>query len=153
MLDEFSASVMRDVMENREAEVQESKMKSMEGILDPLLSRLSDFESDEDLRHKMDEWFRLLDIDASGGISFEELRSGIKTLPGAGGLHLTRDELDQMTEQGKYLEEDGSLSRSLFHLVITRELSKLAGRNTKNMLAISESEEFKTTVLQQKLMG
>ena len=82
----------------------------------------------------------------------QELRSGIKQLPGANGLHLTRDEFDQMTEHGKYVDERGAMSRHMFRIVIMKELGKLAGRGIQNMLAISDNEEFRSTVLQQKLM-
>lgn len=71
LLDEFNSCVQREAREAWMTEVQESKMKSMDGMLDiPLLS-LTNFQTEQDLRSRIDEWYRLLDVNESGGVSFE----------------------------------------------------------------------------------
>jgi hypothetical protein len=53
------------------------------------------------------------DTDGNGAISFDELRDGIKKIPGAADVDLSRSEFDGMTEQGSLLDANGSFALSL----------------------------------------
>ena len=72
----------------------------------------------------------------------QELRSGIKQLPGASGLHLTRDEFDLLTEHGKYVDDKGAMNRNMFHIVITNGRSDTApARQTSQLFTMSVAEK------------
>jgi hypothetical protein len=73
LLDEFSVFVAAEAKEASKAALAQQKLTSVHGVLDPLLMSLTSFIDVTDLAFKIDGWFRLLDTDGSGGVSFEEL--------------------------------------------------------------------------------
>jgi hypothetical protein len=59
------------------------------GVLDPITSRLVDYQDADDLIRKIDNIFTSLDTDGAGGLDFQEFKNGIATFPGIGYIHLT----------------------------------------------------------------
>jgi len=47
-----------------------------------------------------------MDADGSGGLSFEEFKSGIKNLPGIPSIHMTEVDYDRITDHGKNCPEN-----------------------------------------------
>lgn len=59
---------------------------------------------------------------AAGGLNFEEFKDGLKSLPGIGRIHLTEDDFDTVTEQGKHLNDAGEFGMGEF-----RNMMKVVG--------------------------
>ena len=101
LLDEFINYVTREKDRIARAEAMEAEKRKIKGCLDPLTKDLVTFEDDEDLASKIDDMYLRLDEDESGGLNFEEFRLGVKQL--SSNIHLTRDDFDIVTENGKHL--------------------------------------------------
>jgi len=141
----------REKDEAERERIAENNKKKITGCLDPLTKTLTSFENEEDLMRKIDDIYDRLDFDGSGGLNFDEFREGIKTLPGAHSIHLTRDDFDMLTENGKHLN-NGEFGQMQFRDMMRGELLRFSGRELVNVLAFSESDEFKSTVVMLKIM-
>ena len=137
LLDEFAGFVAAEQREAGLKKIAQQRITCVLGVLDPLLKTLTSFVDDGDLTLKIDQWFKELDTDQNGGVSFEELRSGIKRLAGGKTLHLTRDEFDVISEFGKHLDRKGEISRNAFQEVIKQQLTRLAARDLGTVLKLS----------------
>ena len=73
--------------------------RKVNGCLDSLTKELITFEDNDDLELKINAIYNKLDEDGSGGLDFTELQRGIKDL--AMHIHVTRDDFDIITENGK----------------------------------------------------
>ena len=94
-------------------------------------------------------------------LNFEEFRQGLKhmtikdrysegyqTLD----IHLTRDDFDVVTENGALLGNKGEFNRKQFQSMMRGELVRYTRRQIANGLFLSESEEFRSTVMLMKLL-
>ena len=81
-----------------------------------------------------------------------EFRERIKTLPGSSRIHVTRDDFEMITENGRYLNSNGKCDRGQFQKMMRGELRRYSRRELSNMIALSESSEFRTTMTCLKLM-
>ena len=150
--DEFTITVQQEMQAKKQLMLVEAQARTITGVLDPLVQSLTNFEDEADLSARIDGWYRMFDHDDSGGIDFQEFKTGVKRLPGASGIHLTHDEFDQLTEYGRFTSDQGQIQRSDFQLIIKAQLTQLARREIANMLVMTDSEEFKSTVMLLRLM-
>lgn len=150
--DEFTITVQQEMQAKKQSMLVEAQARTITGVLDPLVQSLTNFEDEADLSARIDGWYRMFDHDDSGGIDFQEFKTGVKRLPGASGIHLTHDEFDQLTEYGRFTSDQGQIQRSDFQLIIKAQLTQLARREIANMLVMTDSEEFKSTVMLLRLM-
>ena len=155
LLDEFVASVSK---EKQEAEVQErlhAEMRKITGCLDPLTRSLITFEDEEDLTIRIDGIYQQLDRDDSEGLTFEEFRDGVRLLS-SNNVHLTRDDFDIVTENGKLLGPDGAFNRQQFQSMMKGELWRYSRRLLSNDLLLLRDQaadsHFVSTILAHKLM-
>jgi hypothetical protein len=61
-----------------------------------------------------------LDVDYSGGLNFDEFRSGVRDLSDK--IHLTQDDFDIVTEQGKHLNQHEEFNSENFLDMMRGEL-------------------------------
>eukprot|EP00960_Hanusia_phi_P077848 768748-Hanusia_phi.AAC.3 len=105
LLDEFIAYVSREKEQIESKKEQEREAEWMEkkvtGVLDPLTHSLTHFNDNEDLTNKIKTTFDRLDVDKSGGLTFEEFKTRVRELPTASPVHLNKDDFDIITEQGR----------------------------------------------------
>ena len=155
LLDEFVASVSK---EKQEAEVQErlhAELRKVTGCLDPLTRSLITFEDEEDLTVRIDGIYQQLDRDDSEGLTFEEFRDGVRMLS-SNSVHLTRDDFDIVTENGKLLGPDGAFNRQQFQSMMKGELWRYSRRLLSNDLLLLRDQaadsHFVSTILAHKLM-
>ena len=73
LLDEFIATVTREKEAEEKIIHDEKERRKVNGCLDPLTETLLNFDSEADLKDKIDAIFALLDVDGSGGLDFEEV--------------------------------------------------------------------------------
>jgi len=82
LLDEFIDSVdnarVQEEQQKREKEKAEKKKETF--CLDPVLETLSKFDTSQDLRMRIRELYRKLDIDRSETLSFQEFAQGMHSL-------------------------------------------------------------------------
>jgi Trm5-related predicted tRNA methylase len=80
--EQFIKSVQHEKDEEERLRAIEINKRKVRGPLDPLIETLVSFEDEEQLRSWIDRIYRLLDMDDSGRMSFEELQSGVRKLSG-----------------------------------------------------------------------
>jgi hypothetical protein len=63
LIDQYTSYQHEEDAARRQEELRRSRLESVDGMLDPLLSNLTTFEDHEDLTHIIDELYRVLDED------------------------------------------------------------------------------------------
>ena len=67
-------------------------------------------------------------------------------------VHLTRDDFDIITENGKHLNSRGEFNNIQFQEMMKGELWRYSRRLLSNELLVSDDEHFRSTILMLKLM-
>ena len=67
-----------------------------------------------------------LDQDASGGLTFEELRSGVREGFGLSQIHMTSEDFDVVTDNGRLLNSRREFNAQQFQHMMKGELSLVA---------------------------
>ena len=67
-------------------------------------------------------------------------------------MHLTRDDFDIITENGKHLNSRGEFNNIQFQEMMKGELWRYSRRLLSNELLVSDDEHFRSTILMLKLM-
>ena len=82
----------------------------------------------------------------------KEFKEGLKLLPGTAKIHMTVDDFEIITENGKHLSADGTFGPQQFHGMMNTELSRYIFRGLCNALKESDSESFKQLTLMLKMV-
>jgi len=120
LLDEFIATVTREKEEAEQLLAIEMEKRKISGCLDPLTKGLSTFDDQTDLERKIQDMYNKLDEDGSGGLNFDEFKAGVKKL--AESIHLTRDDFDIVTENGRHLGPSMEFGAAQFQEMMKGEL-------------------------------
>ena len=147
--DEFISSVTRAKAAEEQIRREKDDKRKVRGVLDSLTTQLITFEDDDDLELKINAIYHQLDEDGSGGLDFKEFKCGVKNM--AMNIHLTRDDFDIITENGKHLNRNAEFGREQFQEMMRGELWRFSRRELSNVLSLSESRDFAGTVLMLKL--
>lgn len=93
LLDNFITSVSNEKAEEKKRlrETELKKKPKVTGVLDPVLSGLSQFSGPVDLTKRIQSLYKFVDIDDNGGLSFEELREGLRKFPSTPHIKLTEE--------------------------------------------------------------
>jgi len=150
LLEAFQRHIRATNEKMEQAILIEEEKRKIHGCLDPLTKGLLTFEDEADLTCRIDEIYSKLDEDESGGLAFEEFREGVKWLSKS--IHLTRDDFDVVTENGKHLGETAEFNRQQFQMMMKGELWRYSRRELANVLSVSGDEEFNSTILMLKIM-
>eukprot|EP00277_Geminigera_cryophila_P032729 CAMPEP_0173126910 /NCGR_PEP_ID=MMETSP1102-20130122/57457_1 /TAXON_ID=49646 /ORGANISM="Geminigera sp., Strain Caron Lab Isolate" /LENGTH=740 /DNA_ID=CAMNT_0014036387 /DNA_START=163 /DNA_END=2382 /DNA_ORIENTATION=+ len=161
LLDEFISYIaMQKAAKQKIRETELQKMRII-GCLDPLSQTLLIFDDEQHLNSIIDDCFRRLDNDDSGGLNYVEFREGLKHMSIKDrhhegytvlDIHITHDDFDVLTENGKLLGEYGEFNRMQFRSMMRGELLRYSRRQMANSITLSDSEEFRSTVMLIKLM-
>ena len=143
--DEFIATVSRAKEEAEQEQYQQEQKRKISGCLDPLTVDIISFEDEDDLEVKIHEIYRQLDEDDSGGLNFDEFVNGLRQLKG--NIHLTRDDFDIITENGRHLGANNEFNANQFNDMMKKELWRYSRRELENVLKVSGDEQFKSTIL------
>jgi voltage-gated sodium channel len=150
LLDAFQNHV-RSLDEKKEkARLLAEERRKVHGCLDPLTKNLCTFEDEADLTSRINDIYSKLDEDESEGLAFEEFQEGVKFL--SKNIHLTRDDFDVVTENGKHLGPTGEFNRENFQKMMKGELWRYSRRELANVLSVSGDEQFNSTILMLKIM-
>ncbi|EKX48820.1 hypothetical protein GUITHDRAFT_105446 [Guillardia theta CCMP2712] len=157
LLDEFIAYVSREKEQIESQKEQEREAEWMEkkvtGVLDPLTHSLAHFNDNEDLTTKIRTTFDRLDVDKSGGLTFEEFKTRVRELPTASPVHLNKDDFDIITEQGALCNEDGEFSAQQFQHMMRGEMKNFAQRQMASSMEWTQSRELRSIMLMLKILG
>ena len=122
LLDEFMASVAHEKDEMM-AELQaEAEKKRITGVLDPITQRISSFDDLEDLRAKIQQIYKQLDDDQSGGLTFLEFKKNLKRLPQTSAIHMTQDDFDLICDYGRHLNASKEFGAGEFQTMMMGEV-------------------------------
>ena len=150
--EEFLANVER---EKHAAEIEEEALLAKQrvtGVLDPVTQSLTSFQNAQDLSAKIDKIFEKLDADGGCSLTFVEFKQGLQLLPGTAKIHMTADDFEIITENGKHLGEEGDFNKDQFHGMMNTELNRFVFRGLCNALKESDNEEFKQLTLMLKMV-
>jgi hypothetical protein len=164
LLDEFIKFIgVEKERERAERELQLDKMQ-VKGCLDPLTKTLALFEDEKDLIRKIEFIYDQLDADDSGGLNYDEFCFGLESCDlvcksldhhdeseEPQRIHLTHDDFDILTENGKLLS-GGEFNRQQFTQMMIGELKRYSERQIKKCTLLSSNAEYQTTVLLSKLI-
>ena len=154
LLDAFQTHVHATKEKIQQAILIEEEKRKVHGCLDPLTKCLLTFENEADLMSRIDKIYSKLHCgfneDESGGLDFEQFREGVKWLSKS--IHLTRDDFDVLTENGKYLGPTAEFNREQFQIMMKGELWRYSRRELANVLSVSGDEQFNSTILMLKIM-
>ena len=148
LLDEFISACMEQQEEMVKEQWKEQNKNRLRGVLDPMIRTLINFEDDEDLEARLDHLYHRLDVEGNG-LTFVKFRLGLKR---DFDIHLSRDDWDIATEEGRLTDDTGNLDRHVFHVMIRNELWKYMRRELSNTLNMGGSAEFRIHMIQQKLL-
>jgi len=109
--------------------------------LDPLISTFTTFHSEEQLVYMIDRMYEYLDIDASGSISFEEMKSGLEKLPMEPALRFTHEDYEEFTRNLTYADENGDITKAGFLDCMLLEMKGYAFRNASHQMAQAQKHE------------
>ena len=128
----------------------EQQKRKVHGCLDPLTKDIITFEDEEDLEAKIRKIYRQLDEDDSGGLNYEEFSRAVRQVKG--NVHLTRDDFDIITENGRLLGPTMEFNEEQFETMMKKELWRYSRRELANVLQVSGNEQFNSTILMLKIM-
>ena len=114
LLDEFIATVTREKEDEERRWKEEQERRKITGCLDPITNGLVIFDNQEDLEGRINQIFSKLDEDDSGGISYEELKMGLKE--SFRNVHFTRDDFEILSENGRHLGPTGEFNSEQFQV-------------------------------------
>jgi len=115
-----------------------------------LTKSLVTFKNEDDLTSKIDDIYARLDEDESGGLTFREFRMGLKQF--SSHIHITREDFDIVTENGKHLGATNEFNREQFQTMMKKELWRYSRRELANVLSVKGDEQFNSTILMLKMM-
>jgi hypothetical protein len=150
LLDEFVATVTRAKEAQERFEAEEQDKRKVKGVLDQLTKNLEAFEDRDDLFRKINGLYDALDEDGSGGLNFEEFQQGLMNMIST--LHLTRDDFDVITENGKFLGANSEFNSQQFQEMMKGELWRYSRRQINNVLMVTGDEHFRSLFLMLKMM-
>ena len=90
--------------------------------IDPVLHSLISATTQKQLDDKLNVLFDIIDVDESGLLNFEEVRSGFLRIAGGVMGTLSMEEYEAITRGGEYLNEMGELDCESFKLVMNEQL-------------------------------
>ena len=102
--------------------------------LDPLISTFTNFHSEEQLNYMINRMFEYLDVDASGSITFEEMKSGLEKLPMEPALRFTYEDYEEFTRSLTLADENGDITKSGFLQSMLLEMKAYAFRNAAHQM-------------------
>ena len=142
LLDEFISAVASDKAAAHAEELDEKEKEQLvnataDGPLDPLIKSLQSFTTRDDLHRRIFNLYQRIDLDASGGITMEELNAGLLKLSGPNGcpMQLSQEEWVTVTNQRELLNEDGELTASAFETMMLQQLKGFSHRKIQSALS------------------
>jgi len=150
LLDEFIASVARAKEEEEALEQAARDRLKVTGCLDELTKMLVTFEDAEQLTFKISEIYDRLDEDDSGGLTFEEFSSAVKSIKR--NIHMTKDDFDVITDSGRLLGSTDEFNAQQFQEMMKGELKRYSKREINNVLSVSGDESFRSLILMLKIL-
>lgn len=136
LLDNFTMAATKEEAKADEARMTGTKAE-MFHALDPLMSVLAMFTSENELRVRISELFQLLNKDEKEALSYEDLRHGFSMLhlPDIT-LDFTYEDFMRMTKHGAMCDEQQRLGVREFERIIVRELRDFTERGIASAMAL-----------------
>ena len=126
LLDNFSSASMSEKVRmalEREKLNKDDTLSPDVLVLDPLLGALSHFGSHRELTEHIQTLFRILDIDDSKSISYNELKAGLRALKLRPRIILSKDDFDILTQGQKLLNAQGELGPREFEALFRFQIN------------------------------
>ena len=103
--------------------------------LDPLLTNLATYRSEEHLSDMIHRVFKHLDVDDSDSVSFNEFKEGLEKLDLEPQLYISYETYDNFTLSGALCDNEGCLTNASFSLCMRMQLRGYAQRIVAHQMA------------------
>jgi len=140
LIDNFTAATRESDDEQHEKRMRSSGLDKMTHMLDPLMELICQYESEADLKQKIDVLYLTLigddDTDLLSAQSFgdnlrrREFRNGER-------IHVSLEDFEALTQNGKLCNADGCMSLANFVTVMRSELKAYSERQVAKQLFLS----------------
>eukprot|EP00292_Cryptomonas_paramecium_P020399 CAMPEP_0113689116 /NCGR_PEP_ID=MMETSP0038_2-20120614/16955_1 /TAXON_ID=2898 /ORGANISM="Cryptomonas paramecium" /LENGTH=178 /DNA_ID=CAMNT_0000610091 /DNA_START=232 /DNA_END=764 /DNA_ORIENTATION=+ /assembly_acc=CAM_ASM_000170 len=145
-----SVQKQRQVLLDSELSSKYITASKLTSPLDPLLSRLAQFNSSSDLTQKIVDLFLLLDENESGSLSYEEIMMGLDNLEGCA-ITLSLEDLDAITESKALCNANGELDLQSFDRVIRNQLQLYVQRALSATIEKMEMREIRNGSFEEQM--
>lgn len=109
--------------------------------LDPLLKALTNWETNADLSYRLQSIFSLLDSDCRGEVGFQQVLEGFKKLGFRPAIHLTDEEWEEMTGNGKMSSPDGTVDVQQFEEIMRKQMKQYIQRRLASEVLQQENPD------------
>eukprot|EP00960_Hanusia_phi_P016956 498980-Hanusia_phi.AAC.1 len=92
--------------------------------------------SREELVHRLELIFSILDVDGSGTVSFFELKEGLKMMRFRPKINISMDEYDAITKKKQICDDKGDLDLEMFKVAILEQLYLYAERKMGQLIPV-----------------
>ena len=96
--------------------------------IDPLIKTLLGCANQDEVTRSLANMYKRLDVDQSGGLSFQELRDGLRKMNFDPPIILTQDEFDTMTENKSLCDDEEEVDVEAFETIMRLEMIKFCNR-------------------------
>ena len=146
LLDNFNSATAKEKEEEAAALVTENDGDEVR-VLDPVLAQLSHFDTDYDLKARINLLFAVIDHDDSETLDYEKLAYGLHKLEYEPPVQLTQNDYKHFTG-GK----NGVLDSKAFEMCMRRELKLYGQRQMQTAMVMDRESELAPIMIVFKLL-
>ena len=96
--------------------------------IDPLIKTLLGCANQDEVTRSLANMYKRLDVDQTRGLSFQELRDGLRKMNFDPPIILTQDEFDMMTENKTLCDDEEEIDAEAFETIMRLEMIKFCNR-------------------------
>ena len=148
LLDSFWVAAKKEKDDKIAEKMNELASQTEVSSLDPLLNTFMTANSMGDVCKRVQNIFRRLDSDNSGGLSHQELFEGLKKMNFKPSIKLPIEEFDRLTENRRLCNEEGELELKHWEAILLTQLKLYAERQLGQAIpAIGEESEHMASLM------
>eukprot|EP00960_Hanusia_phi_P040004 754191-Hanusia_phi.AAC.8 len=146
LLDNFTAASEREKQKILLEQIEKSGRAKDIRSLDPLLSSLSVYDSQQELTKRIETVFEIIDAKNNGDISRSDLQAGVALIPVYPTIKLSNQDVKEFFKSAGVGDETPALNREEFERAVRIQISEYLQRHLQNSIQ-EEGPGWNSTVL------
>lgn len=114
--------------------------------LDPLLSELVQVETLDQLNAQLTTLFEVLDVDASGELSFDEIQLGLQAFHLRPRIQITHEDFQLISQHGKLTNADGIMTQAMFCEMMMYQVRDFIGRSMSRQALLPQNQRAVSSI-------
>eukprot|EP00960_Hanusia_phi_P075153 768380-Hanusia_phi.AAC.5 len=151
LIDNFTTAVRIEKEAGMSAKLQSLITNAETHSLDPLLRTFMNCQSKADLRKRIQNIFKKLDVDNSGGLTHQEVYEGLRKMNFVPPIKISNEEFHSLTQDRRVCNEKGELDLPAFEKVMIRQMKLFAERQLGQM-TVTTDDHTATMMLGIKIL-